>query len=259
MTLPNGKHIHFRRTQMLLWGVIAGAVFAAFMAGLYCTTTQLSYFGLSLKPAWDGLFKYPWWAVYRHTSFRDIPEPAFAVIGIMTLLVKPKYWDRKVSTARLVITPFVLILAVFALGIAATWALNYGLPPSVRSALAWHKAGNLLAGAVIAHLMRFLFAPVGAVIQKHLLEGSADRAAARKRVPLWVKLPDAPPTLRLRFSHMYARSRAVYGDLYRKNAAKTWIIGTGIVFFTVVAVIGFISHYYFGTGHTELGFLHVAN
>jgi hypothetical protein len=257
--LANGKRIHLRRSQMLLWGVIAGAVFAAFMAGLYCTVTQLSYFGDSLKPAWDGLFKTPWWAVYRRTSFRDIPEPAFAVIGYMTLMVKPKYWDKTVSTTRLVITPFILIISVFALGIGATWLLNYGLPVHVRNVLAWHYVGDLLAGLIIAHLMRFLFAPVGAVIQQHLMESGADRAAARQRVPLWVRLPDAPPVVRERFSHMYSKARKVTGDLFEKNRSKTWVIGFMVLFFVVVSVIGFISHYYFGAGHTELGFLHVGN
>ena len=247
-TLPNGHRIHLRKTQMLLWGIVAGVLGASFVAGLYYGILQANWHIFWLKPWWDGLFHgASWWPVYRHTAFRDIPEPAFAVMGIMTLLAKPKYWDKKVSTIRLVTTPFVLIVLTFALGIAGTWLLNFGLPEHARSVLAWHSVGNLLLGFAIAHGLRFLWAPVGATFQGHLIEAQVNKASAKGRVPLWVRWPLSPPVIRQRFSKLYTKRDGV--QLYDKTDSHRWLVPLMSIVFTLVTALGIAGHYWAGTGH----------
>jgi hypothetical protein len=249
--LPSGRHIRLRREQMIMWSVIAGFLGAGFIAGLYFGILEVNWHLFWLKPWWDGLFKDGWWPVYRHTAFRDIPEPAFATMGVMTLLAKPKYWGKKVGTVRLVTTPMILILLTFALGIAGTWLLNYGLPHAARTDLAWHSAGNLILGFAIGRVLHFLWAPVGATLQGHLLEGSADKAAAKHRVPAWVRLPLAPPVIRERFAHLYDRSLKTEGNVYDEDngTAKRWLYALMVLVFVVITVIGLLGHYYAGTSH----------
>lgn len=262
-TLANGKHVHFRRTQMLLWTAIAAVLGAAFIAGLYFGILEANWHVFDLKPGWDGLFKQAWWPTYRHSAFRDIPEPAFAVMGILTLLAKQKYWDKQVSTLRLVVSPFILILATIALGIGGTWLLHYGLPLHVRNVLANHSAGNLILGFAIGRIMHVFWAPVGATIQGHLLQASVSRAATRQQLPVWVRLPIAPPTLRERFSKMYREHQAqtytleatsvgahlVYSADKTPASSRAWLITSMAVVFTLVTLLGLAGHYYAGTGH----------
>ena len=249
VALPGGHHIHLRREQMLLWSVVAAFVGAGFVAGLYFGILQVNWHVFWLKPWWDNLFHEAWWPVYRHTAFRDIPEPAFATLGVMTLIAKQKYWDKPVGTIRLATTPVLVIILTFALGIAGTWLLNFAFGHPV---LQWHSAGNLILGFAIGRLMHVLWAPVGATIQGRLMEGSADKAAARHRVPLWVRYPLAPPVMRERFAHLYAKTIQVKGNLYDEgNAAlRRWLIAVMVLVFIVVTVIGLLGHYYAGTGHS---------
>lgn len=249
IALPGGHRIRMRREQLILWGVVVAFLGAGFIAGIYFGLLQVNWGIFWLKPWWDNLFHETWWPVYRHTAFRDIPEPAFATLGVLTLLAKPKLWDKPVGTVRLVVTPPLVIILTFALGIAGTWLLNYAFPHPV---LQWHAAGNLILGFIVGHIVRFLWAPVGATIQGRLLEGSADKAAARHRVPVWVSYPLAPPTLRERFTHLYLKSLNVTGNLYDGGNAtlRRWLIGLMVLVFVVVTVIGLLGHYYIGTGHS---------
>ena len=246
--LPDGKYIHLRSGQMLLWGVIAAFAGAGFVAGLYFGILQVNWHLFWLKPWWDGLFRQSWWVVYRHTAFRDIPEPAFATMGVMTLLAKPKYWDKTVGSVRLVTTPVMIVVLTFALGVLGTWLLNFAFGHPV---LQWHSAGNLVLGFVIGHAMRYLWLPVGAAIQGHLLEGSADKAAARDRVPVWVRWPLSPPVIRERWTRLYLKSQKVPHNIYDEGSstARRWLTGLMVLVFVIVTVIGLLGHYYVGTGH----------
>lgn len=250
VALPGGHHIHLRREQMILWSVIAGFLGAGFIAGLYFGILEVNWHLFWLKPWWDGLFKQAWWPTYRHTAFRDIPEPAFATMGVMTLIAKQKYWDKPVGNIRLAATPLLVIVLTFALGVAGTWLLNYGLPAAARSDLAWHSAGDLILGFAIGRVMHVLWAPVGATIQGRLLEGSADKASARHHVPAWVRYPLAPPVMRERFAHLYAKSRQVTGNAFTSSTWRRYLIAVMVLVFIVVTVIGLLGHYYAGTGHS---------
>ena len=251
-SLPNGRYIKFRLPQTIIWSVVAGLLGAGFVAGLYFGILEVNWHLFWLKPDWDGLFKQAWWATYRHTAFRDIPEPAFATLGVYTLLAKPKYWDKKVATWRLAVTPFAVIILTLALGVAGTyllyfapWAHNHDFSTVVL----YHALGNLVLGFLIGHAMRYLWLPVGATLQGRILEGGADRAAARGHDPLWVKLPLTPPVIRERFSKLYVASKGVKGNLYDTNPARAWFIAFAVLVFVVVTVIGLYGHYWVGAGH----------
>lgn len=250
--LPSGRFIKFRREQMIIWSVVAGLLGAGFVAGLYFGVLEVNWHLFWLKPGWDGLFKNAWWPTYRHTAFRDIPEPAFATLGVYTLLAGPKYWTKHVATWRLAVTPFAVIVLTLALGVLGTYLLNYAPwthNHDVSTVIAWHSLGNLVLGFFIGHAMRYLWLPVGATFQGRILERTADKAAARHHDPLWVKLPLSAPVIRERFTGLYSASKRVTGNLYDSNPARAWLIGVSVLIFVVVTAIGLIGHYWIGTGH----------
>lgn len=240
--LVNGKHVHFRFTQMLIWSAITGAVFAAFVAGLYYLPLETT---LVVKHWWDGLFHSPSWVLYRHTSFRDQLEPVAATLGILTLLCKPKWWNTRVSGWRIAVTPFLVLALGIGLSLGATWLLNFGLPHL------WNRAPHpastwevLIAGVLIAKVCHRVWAPVGATINGILLDRSVDAARIKNRVPLWVRLPLAPPVIRERFSWMW-----VHDPEITERSTHRKLVVAGTVLFTLVAVVGFIAHYYIGKGN----------
>lgn len=249
--LPNGKPIKFRPEQVIVYSIILGFLFAGFAAGLYFGITQVNWHIFWLKPDWDGLFHYSWWTVIRHTAFRDIPEPAFATLGVYTILAKPKYWAKHVATWRLAATPVLIIILIFALGIAGTYLL-YLAPWAhgrFESIVTWHSVGNLVLGFIIGHFMRYLWQPVGATIQGRILEGRADKAANLHHVPFWVRFPISPPPIRERFTMLYGKSLKVTGNLYDSSPWRGVLIGAMVLVFIVVTVIGLLGHYWVGTGH----------
>lgn len=254
--LPSGKTVKFRREQMIVWAFAAAFVGAAFIAGLYFGILEANWHLFSLKHTWDHLLPESWWPIYRHSAFRDIPEPAFATMGVLTLIVKPKYWDKRVSTLRLVTAPFILVIATLALGVLGTWLLKFGLPEHVRHVLAWHSVGNIALGIAIGRLMHFFWAPVGATIQGNLLDGSAGNAVVFNHVPAWVRLPFAPPVLRERFSRMFLAEKA--GEQFKPEQAaqpvrqtRYWLVSAMVVVFALITALGIIGHFWVGVmGHT---------
>lgn len=250
--LPNGRTIRSRREQMIVWSIVAGLIGAAFAAGLYFGITQVNWGIFWLKPHWDGLFKATWWATYRHEAFRDIPEPALATLGVYTMLAKPKYWAKKVPAWRVAVTPPLIVVLTFALGVLGTYLLNFAPwdhSHKVESVLQWQNVGDLVLGFGIGHLMRYIWQPVGATIQGRLLEPRADKAANAHKVPVWVKYPLSPPQIRERFSSLYVASKAVKGNLYESHPVRVWLISAGVLVFLAVTLLGFYGHYWVGAGH----------
>lgn len=249
--MPNGHHIRFRKTQTIYWGAAAAAIGALIAAGGYFGVLEVNWHLFSLKAGWDNLFSNSWWPVYRHTAFRDLAEPAFAVMGVKTLMAKQKYWGQRVSTLRLITAPFILIAMTFALGIAGTYILNYAFGHPV---LTQGKIGNLLVGAGIGLVLHRFWAPIGATLQGMILDNTADRAANKHTVPFYIRKPLSPPVVRDRFMGMYRYSLKSPGeDVFTKDhtKARKWIVISIVFFAAVLAVLGFLGHYWVGTlGHT---------
>lgn len=244
VALPSGRTIQFRREQMILWSIVAGLLGAGFVAGLYFGVLEVNWHIFWLKPGWDGLFRSSWWPTYRHTAFRDIPEPAFATLGVYTLLAKPRV--KPVATWRIAVTPLAVIVLTLGLGVLGTYILNYAFGHPV---LQTYAIGNLLLGFAIGHVMRYLWQPVGATIRGRIMEAPVDKAANAHTVPKWVKHPVAPPVVREQFVKMYGKATAVKGNLYDHNRARAWLIGSMVIVFAVVTLIGLYGHYWVGAGH----------
>lgn len=268
ISLPGGKPIRFRTPQTLLWSIVAAVLGAGFVAGLYFGILEVNWGIFWLKPGWDNLFHQQSWATYRHEAFRDIPEPAFAVMGVKTLLAKRKNWAKRVSILRLSVTPPLVIALTLALGVFGTWLLNFAFGHPV---LQWENIGNILLGVIIGHFMQYLWGPVGASIQGRLLEHPVDKAAnahpvpsiifgtqlggmQQQVVPVWIKYPLTPPPIRERFTLMYSGAKSVKGNLYERNVLRHWIIAIMVLVFVAFTLLGLYGHYWVGAGHAAYFF-----
>jgi hypothetical protein len=245
-------HIHFHWLQVTLWIAVGGALGAGLIAGIYFGFSQCNWHWFYFKPAWDHLFPEAWWPVYRHTAFRDIPEPAIATLVVMTVLAKKKSWDKRVGILRMVTAPFVVLAITFGLGIAGTWVLNdaFGHP-----ILTTFSAGNLILGIIIGQLVHRYWAPVGATLQGQLLEAPAARAAARRQVPGWVRLPVMAPQLRQRMAKAYLDVRNPDVSTSEPPRWHRRLLVAGATVFLLVSFFGLFAHYGVGTFHLTIPWL----
>lgn len=283
--LWNGEYVRLRGPQMIVHGLVVAFLFGCLGSGIYFGATQVHWY-LPVGPAWlrHGVWLKPWWDAgkfwpaflghwpsYRHVAFRDQAIPQIVTLGVLTVIAKDRWWDRRVSTPRMVISPFVLIAGVFTLGVLGVWLNLFGLPWAW--AHAWSAAGRpgftldgsfawaarwslfiLIWGYAAGKLLHRWWAPAGATIQGLLLDRSADRHrdAARESggesVPLWVRLPLVAPVIRERWSRLYqmpddGRVLARAGRV--KRAALTlmvlacgWLIILGFIGHYVVSIMG---------------------
>jgi hypothetical protein len=291
--LLTGEFVRFRFGQMLAWSVVAGLIGAAFVSGLYDGVMQINWYVHAgpvnvqlfyLKPGWDngafGLVRSGNWDLYRHLAFRDIPAPAFATMAVQTLLSKPKWWDTRVGTVRIVTAPLVIIALTFALGLAGVYLAYFGLPD--LWAHAWSAAGHpgyrvtrlsvlsklsvdqLVIGFIIGRILHRYWAPIGATLQGNALDRSVDRwqdtisragmslddAVAYNRkglriLPYWWTLPVSPPVIRERAAIMWRDNDAVV-----VRGTSAWVVTIVGLVALVIVLLGLAGHYWAGTGHT---------
>jgi hypothetical protein len=274
-TLLNDEDIRLRAVQSLYWSVLLGLVFAQIAFGVYDAVLQVAWVpGHSLKAAWDadgfGLVKSGNWPRYRHLAFRDVAGPAWGTMGVVTVLAKPKWWDKgkDVKTFRLVTAPLVIILLTYALGVLGVYLAYYGLPD------AWHhlwgsytlpdtkwlgylSADNFVIGFAIAHILRRYWAPVGAALQGSAMDRSVNhwqaratrngktlrQAVADGMLPAWERLPLAPPVLRERFAKTWRENTRL-----RVRVSRKWVTRIVLVIMVLLAILVAIGHYVAGHG-----------
>lgn len=255
-----GKFVRFRWGQMLLWSTVAGACFAAVVAGAYYLVLETNWGAFYLKGWWDhqafdNLISRATWPRYRHAAYRDQLEPAAAVMGVMTLLAKPKWWAVRVGAARLAVTPLVLLALAIVLSMSGVWLLDFGLQH------VWHAAPSpariwetLVVGVLIGRVLHRVWAPVGATIQGQLIDGPVIRSRRRGRFPLWVRYPLAPPVLRERFSRMWRKEEKLKDSdesaVQEQGLLGRLAIGAIVLIAFLLMVTGFIAHFWIGTGHS---------
>lgn len=270
LTLLPGTMVRFRFIQSTAWATVAGLLGACFIAGLYWLLLQQHWYvhlgtfnhGSGLKSQWDTLFTASSWPDYRH-ALRDLGEPAVAVMGVRTLLAKPGYWNVRVGRARLLIAPLVLLAILVALAAGGTWLLDFGGPAAwahlatvaghpgfnLDGAFAWAgraSLGHLALGFVIGQALHRYWAPIGATLQGFLIDRAVDRAKAPGgTIPLWEKLPLAPPVLRERFAREWREDDAAVtlGRAHRRA------ITDAVVLITVITVVGAIAKFWIAHGH----------
>jgi hypothetical protein len=279
--LVNGKPIRARFFQQTItWGSIVAACGAALVAGVYfgvlqvdwhiwlgSTKVQLFY----LKDWWDGgmgiIHQHTWlidkanWKPYRH-GLRDKGEPAVALMAVATLMAAPKLWSRRVGKVRLFVTPLVLLALAFVLIIGSVWLIGYAPLPgghrgvgSLVSFPSWLFLLTLASGLIIGHVLKPVWAPVGAHVQGRILDRAVDRwqASGGGQLPLWVRQPLAPPVIRERFCLMAADP----DNVIEVPQHRPWVTAlfAALRIIAVILVIGlialgFVAHFWIGTGHS---------
>lgn len=253
-----GEKIHWYHLQKYLWVAIAGFFGALIVAGWYFGLFEVNWrIGsvelVNLKPWWDsgmGLIHSKSWAAYRH-GYRNLGEPAGAVMFGKTLLVNRKYWGKRLSTWWLLATPVILLAVAFVLITGGVWLLNFGLPHAAVTALAHGSIGYLILGFLIGLALHPIWAPVGSTLQGDYVDRSvawtrrirkSGAPGTHSYTPPWVRLPAAPPDVRERWCWVNDTVPAIpsRGQAHRALAASI------IVFLVLSAALGFIGHYLVG-------------
>jgi hypothetical protein len=198
--LLTGKNVRFRFGQSAYWGIIAGLMGAAVIAGFYDGLWEINWYVhvgpvhfeiFYLKNWWDNLIHYQWWTLYRHGAFRDLAEPAIATVGVKTVMASRKYWDTRIGGWEVAGRGLAVLGLTFALGIAGIWLIDFSLPwawAHVASAvhhpgfkLSAHFLGKLsvpqlvLGLGVIGPIVHRVWAPAGATLQGALMDRAVDR------------------------------------------------------------------------------------
>lgn len=258
----NGHPIRHRFPQVILWGVVAAACGAAFVAGLYFNVLEVNWHVFYLKDWWDGTAPYhggmgnlitsPNWSLYRH-GIRDLGEPALATIAVKTLLAKKSTWDKRVGPVNLTVRLVLLLAVTIALAVGGIWVINFGLP-KIYTVPAWVVKASLeqlVLGIVIGQIVHRIWAPAGATIQGWFIDHSVERAVATGHIPLWVKLPVAPVQIRERFEVVREEEAGKEESARVKSGVVMKIILPVVALVVLYLIVtGFIAHYYIGTGHS---------
>lgn len=255
------KPIKFALPQTVVWSAIAAVLGSGFIAGLYFGVFEVNWhIGnqqlFNLKPWWDGLFHSSSWGLYRH-GLRDLLEPAFATMGVKTVMAKRKYWSKHCPTWRLALTPPLILALGIGLAAGGVWLLDFGLPN------AWHGAqlGTVTAppwishsswqvivlGIVIGLVLHPLWGPVGASLQGRMVKRSVEHKAPTE--PLWVKLPLAPPTMRERWV-VIASTFTPGSAALRTSRADRWVVSSMLVVGILITLLGLLAQHWIGLGHS---------
>jgi hypothetical protein len=288
--LVNGKPIHFRWLQMLLWSVAVAACAAALVAGMYFNILEVAWRIMIgpvhlhifyLKHGWDDLVHNPSWTYFRH-GYRNDGEPALATIIVLSFLAKPKMWSKKCGPIRLALSPLLLVAAAFVLITGAVWLQYFGLPDAwahIAAAVGhrgYHAPLNatemklgavletVLFGFIIGRVLHIIWQPVGAHIQGAFVDRAVDRYWKKGggTLPAAIRYPLLPPVVRERFAEIVAEDQAS-GEAatmmkQHHTPAKRGVLHgvmrvlyvVGMILVAYFVVTGFIAHFWIGTGHS---------
>lgn len=266
--LWNGKRVRARALQTRLWAALIGLLGVGLIAGLYYALWQMHWtFGplhidWSLKAFWDAGSFWPkgigHWPDYRHGGFRDQLEPAIATVVILSALAGPKLWAMHVGPVNLAARLVLLLVAGVVLGCLGVYLRDFGLPtawarahgPDWTGWFAWAGRLSLFTlawGALMGFVLHTLWGPAGATIQGYWVDRLADRGRARGRVPLYVRLPLAPPVIRERYSWLYMRPAIT---LAQPGRANRWLFASITLFVVLTIALGITAKYVIAHGTT---------
>jgi hypothetical protein len=281
--LVNGKPIHGRLIQQILWGVLLGtALFGLAFSGLYFGATQVHWYihigsfyhsARWVKPMWDqgfGWFSpHSWlintsnWADYRH-PYRNIGLASFAVMGALSITGGAKKMAGRWYTA---FAPLIILASALVLITAGVWVTLWA---NAKTGGASHLVTAMEAAAlafIVGRVLHILWKPAGTRIQHFIVERMVDRffrrGYATQGLPVWVKYPLAPPTMREAGQLLITddRTNPIPGELTeaerlaeegktRRSSAVYWVAAAVLILVLALDFVGFIGHFWVGVfGH----------
>lgn len=265
VALANGRPARARWLQNLIGAAVTAACAAALIAGLYFNITQVTWFGHSLKPAWDGLFSSPLWDPFRH-DYRDLGEPEWGYLALGIVIAKQATWGDRASRRRMIISPLLLIVLSVTGITAVSYVLYVLLPHLLGVATLDHwvlLAGTVAGGFIVGHAIRPIWTPVGSTINGNLMDRSVDRYCLRRmaflrsvsapeaKPPLWVRYPLAPLQMRERWVWQMEHNAQVTDH---RTWLPAWLSRTlralAVLLIAYLVVTGFIAHFWIGSGHS---------
>jgi hypothetical protein len=224
----NGRRIHLRLVQQLIWSFVAATAGAYIISALYYLITQVDWTSgghtiFWLKPQWDGLFKTAWWPVARH-DIRDVYEGALATLFVKSLMANwKKAHSERVGAFRLITAPLLIIVAALPIVVAGVWVINFAgpwlwhhafhhrvlhlsppswLPSWLATFLSTWNWQPVLIGIITGLVVHRLYRPIGNTVQLFFISRGVTKARATGRIPVWVRHPITPPVVRERFMWM---------------------------------------------------------
>lgn len=248
----NGKRIKHRWFQNLLWTLVSTSLTVAAVAATYYITTQKGIF--FPKSKWDSLLPYTWWTNYRH-GLRDVGEPVIAAMLVHSFIVASwkKLSAKAASGWKLVMHVVIAIVSAFALIIFGTGIIDYVLPKSISTgSVNTGVAGTLnytfaiafVFSFAVVHVIKFVWAPVGNAIASGLTELAVRRANGK--LPLWVRLPLAPPSMRERF--VWVQEHTAVADM-QAGVLLRWLLAFGALVYAALVIYGEIVLHVIAKGH----------
>lgn len=228
------------------------------------------------------LFTSKSWPLYRHGE-RDNGESEWATLIVGTLIAGRKTWHWRAPLWYMVLSP-VLVLVSSVAGIAGVvWILNFGIPhwlyphtPGATLDHWWLLVGTLVAGFLLGRLIHPIWKPVGATINGWFIDWSVDKFLTKRAriraaagiikpivpAPFWVRhWWTAPLPLRERWMASLESQSGIYPTKYgRRDAHRSlprWALrllipvgGLGTLLVVLIVLVGFIAHFWIGTGHS---------
>jgi hypothetical protein len=248
--LPSGHPIHFRKTQKLAWGLMAGVLGVGFIAGLYFLGLQIDWHnvfpfvprGTSAKAWWDngmGFITSPNWknGIWRH-GVRDKAEPeVWAIVG--GILLGASLSRHVIKLPLLVLGGLLMFAAVIAGALLITWFINFGPGKHLNNAHNWQ---DFVLGFLIGHAIHYAWMPMANSIRYQLVSFKLHRTTD---VPVWVRLPLAPPGWRDMWSLLKAEgvgpvSLKKKEDKYKQSR---YVVPLLVLIFLLIAVVGILAKY----------------
>ncbi|MBV9853557.1 MAG: hypothetical protein JOY82_03390 [Streptosporangiaceae bacterium] len=274
--LVNGKRIHLRWLQQIIWSFIAANVGVWIISALYYLFVQLRWHAgghtiLYLKPNWDHLFGFHGWAADRH-DIRNVYEALLATLFVRSLLANWRKKDRRAPAWYVAISPILIVVVAFPVVAAGILLINYGLPDLWHALFSHHALHNpvhmpqqwawfgtylsgfpwqpVVIGIIAGLVVHRVYAPAGNTVQLYFVGRSVDRTRdavaageenPHRHLPRW----PWPPVVRERAAWIMDSGQPVPDRTFN----ITWAVRIVTAVLTALAIYGAYVRYVIAKGH----------